>query len=158
MKDIGITFETAKLAKEKGFTLGTVGSHTYTYYQDDGRLGPVDWGHLNQDSPAFVPQSILQKWLREEHNIAIIIIPCYWGEFDTRNGMWEVKLYFLDNVEHKGTKEHDYNDVGYETKFLECDDPESKDWLMHDIYDNYELALDDALVYGLKRVRIKEKV
>ena len=67
-----IKFETAKLAKDKGFTLATVGSHQYNYFKEDGTTGMVSWGHLNLSSPAEVPQSLLQKWLRDEHDIKVI--------------------------------------------------------------------------------------
>jgi len=62
--DTEITFETASLAKEKGFTLRSVGSHVYNYYEDDGRDGYISWGHLHLDNPAKTPQSLLQQWLR----------------------------------------------------------------------------------------------
>lgn len=73
MKDKLIKFKTAKLAKEKGFTLNTVGSHTYNYYKENGETGCISWGHLNLNSPACVPQSLLQRWLREVHKIHITI-------------------------------------------------------------------------------------
>jgi len=52
MTDQLITFETAKLSKEKGFDL---------------------INHLKNGLPPT--QSLLQKWLRENHNIHIVISP-----------------------------------------------------------------------------------
>jgi hypothetical protein len=73
MNEEVIKFETALLAKNIGFTLQTVGSHVYNYYEDDGRDGYISWGHLHTNSPAKVPQSLLQKYLRDNHDIHINI-------------------------------------------------------------------------------------
>lgn len=51
MKEQLITFETAKLAKEKGFRL------------------------LVDFESSYPTQSLLQKWLREKHNIDVVISP-----------------------------------------------------------------------------------
>lgn len=84
MEEQLITFETARLAKEKGFTLNVVGSHKYNYFTESGELGVTSWGHLHLDEPAEVPQSLLQKWLREKHGIHIVLIP-------TINAAWTYK-------------------------------------------------------------------
>lgn len=72
-----ITFETAKLAKEKGFTLRNLGSHVYNYYMDSGEDGNISWDHLHIDSPAKSPQHLLQKWLRDEHGIHVFVDHAY---------------------------------------------------------------------------------
>ncbi len=63
MSDTLVSFETAKLAKEKGFPdiLGLT-------YSQDGRLE----GHRSINYPAPT-QSLLQKWLREKHDTHIEI-------------------------------------------------------------------------------------
>ena len=98
MKEKIIEFETAKLAKEKKFEVGVRGS--FIHYLDDrvneqdGTSGPFGWkkDECTYDSSYFInnwkeidfsndaykcyaapTQSLLQKWLREEHNIHIII-------------------------------------------------------------------------------------
>lgn len=75
-----IKFETALLAKSKGFTLRTLGSHTYNYYKDDGRNGCVSWGHLHLDNAAIAPQHLLQRWLRDEHGIYIELLVDGWDD------------------------------------------------------------------------------
>jgi len=57
MKEQLITFETAKLAKEKGFPIKL----------------PNHEGHILEGNKPT--QSLLQKWLREKHNINVFI--CY---------------------------------------------------------------------------------
>lgn len=88
MKDQIITFETAKLAKEKGFNF-----NTFFFYEVSTNIRPTEentpqynidngeehegWLNYN-DSGEFVisasTQSLLQKWLRDEHQKVVIII------------------------------------------------------------------------------------
>ena len=82
MEDTRITFETAKLAKEKGFFQET-NRLEIPYYNYKGEFkGDVsDWRIRkyirgeNTSDIEFVSaptQSLLAKWLREEHNIHLI--------------------------------------------------------------------------------------
>lgn len=123
MEEDLITFETAKLAKEKGFTLREVGSHTYNYFGDDGILGCISWGHLNLDQPAQVPQSLLQKWLREKHEINVV--PAF-SKFSRTYGY---KIYFIENG---GTEEIN----GQYSKFI-----------------SHEKALEKGLQESLKLIK-----
>lgn len=59
MEETLITFETAKLAKEKG----------------------CDWILLNNGFP-FPSQSLLQKWLREEKKIRIFVVDVDCADWD----------------------------------------------------------------------------
>ena len=81
MEDTRITFETAKLAKEKGFSQET-NRLEIPYYNYKGEFkGDVsDWRIRkyirgeNTSDIEFVSaptQSLLAKWLREEHNIYV---------------------------------------------------------------------------------------
>lgn len=76
MKEQLITFETAKLAKEKGFK-----KESFNYYNEKGELlydnefnsfGSFQGTKLDNyiDAPT---QSLFQKWLREVHNIYVDI-------------------------------------------------------------------------------------
>jgi len=78
MKEQLISFECAKLAKEKGFDIPC-----FSFYRDNGDLHgiggkpagtmpPYLSGINNQIAPT---QSLLQKWLREEKNINIWVLP-----------------------------------------------------------------------------------
>lgn len=99
MKDVLITFETGKLAKEKGFSVGTYGClvhyKTPQTHPEDGNSGPFGWekGEITSDSSFIIngredlgdysnenydcyelpTQSLLQKWLREVHNLHLYI-------------------------------------------------------------------------------------
>ena len=78
MKDQLISFETAKLAKEKGFDIiqrygiesslyKKTGEHTYY-----ANYGVMYYG-LSEGYISAPTQSLLQKWLREKHNLNIEI-------------------------------------------------------------------------------------
>lgn len=84
MKEQLISFNTAKLAKEKGF-IGIKPQAINWYYKDgtlneekniDGYKGLKGWNTwdstqgIRWDAPT---QSLLQKWLRDEHNIQVYV-------------------------------------------------------------------------------------
>lgn len=90
MKEQLVSFETAKLAKEKGFNIPTTqfyksGKKPYLTevegYMTD-QFVVSNWNNGNgsyptrpEDVSCSAPtQSLLQKWLREVHNIHIIVI------------------------------------------------------------------------------------
>jgi len=74
MNDQLISFETAKLAKERGFDYNIYGG--YTDYNEDGDLlDEVDERWYKQILYPAPTQSLLQKWLRDEHKIHISILP-----------------------------------------------------------------------------------
>lgn len=71
MTDQLVTFETAKLAKEKGF--GEVSSAVYNY---KGRLDEMYADEKlvkGRDIYLAPTQTLLQRWLREKCNIAVFV-------------------------------------------------------------------------------------
>lgn len=71
MEEQLISFETAKLAKEKGFNI-----HCRNCYDEDSGepYENEDFPYNSFSGSLFAPpQSLLQKWLREEHKIHISI-------------------------------------------------------------------------------------
>ena len=78
MKETIISFETAKLAKEKGFTTKGIMLMGYTskFYNHNTKtlLSYGRTGRTDLKKAYFAPtQALLQKWLREEHEIHIEI-------------------------------------------------------------------------------------
>ena len=71
MKEQLISFETAKLAKEKGFDELT--QHVYGHNKTNANYGKaVERPVLYGTTVIFAPtQSLLQKWLREEKGISV---------------------------------------------------------------------------------------
>ena len=117
MEDTRITFETAKLAKEKGFTQET-NRFEIPYYNYKGEFkGDVsDWRirrYLRGEDTSDIEfvsaptQSLLAKWLREKHNIIIIVdyegIDGYYYKFYSYKGM--KKFYDASNTNYKTYEE-----------------------------------------------------
>ncbi len=82
MKDQIISFETAKLAKEKGFWIEKSnvfildkfkGTSSYGVHEGQTYEQIKDIYFKRYDIFLFPTQSLLQKWLREKHNIQITI-------------------------------------------------------------------------------------
>ena len=133
MKEQLITFETAKLAKEKGFDEAT--QYFYPEWDDIGSEVYVFYGcGLGRDSKEaerssylkgfgkilkVSTQSLLQRWLREKHNLHL---NCMYSNKHEING------YFYGVIEFK----------------------KSEDCL---IYDTYEEALEKGLKEALSNIQ-----
>tara|TARA_R110000764_G_C10959916_1_gene378100 strand:+ start:745 stop:1164 length:420 start_codon:yes stop_codon:yes gene_type:complete len=88
MREQLITFETAKLAKEKGFDIYCEWSYwegSLTHGVPGYPLALENDKHSDYDRYLSFPrhlaptQSLLQKWLREVHNIQLCLQPIYGG-------------------------------------------------------------------------------
>lgn len=123
-----IKFGTAKLAKSKGLEMianNLIGSN-HSFYKDDGSIirgDTYDKNHLFYAPP----QSLLKKWLREEHNIHITVFPY------TSEG---IKADLVNNDDSYSYFIH----WGVRVTDDGCD------------FDNYEEALEAGLRKGLKLI------
>ena len=108
MKEQLISFETAKLAKEKGFNIPTRNFYADFTWKSIEVYSCIEVGyneftdsmennHGFGDITLIPTQSLLQKWLREVHNIHVIPIPYNISskEIVYRNRI----VYFEDNME-----------------------------------------------------------
>jgi hypothetical protein len=68
MKEELISFETAKLAQEKGLLM-----ESDKHYRSDGLKVTKASHYILYDCYPIVTQSLLQKWLREEHGIIVLV-------------------------------------------------------------------------------------
>lgn len=99
MKEALIKFKTAKLAKEKGFRSCET-NYIYVKGKEDKRpkLLPAPSDHYN-DSPlpcyGCYTQGLIQKWLREVHQIHVWVYP------------WTHNEYVLDLVVYVDGEEKD---------------------------------------------------
>jgi len=86
MKEELISLETGKLAKEKG--LNFVTSHFINKWCDSATVNLNSLKNKDQrkDFVGICSQSVLQRWLREAHNLTIPILrqPDHWGYFVSR--------------------------------------------------------------------------
>lgn len=126
MKDQLILFETAKLAKERGFDINTT-SNCWVKTLD----GDIIHNSERKDTPEHdrseqylmqPTQTLLQKWLREEHDISVSI------ETEWHGGQFYYGVYIWDGFND------DENLEGF-------------------IFPLYEDALEKGLVVGLKLVK-----
>ena len=70
MKETKVSFETAKLAKEKGFVFST---KKIKVGRRESSLGTLFGSIIYKKINITPTQSLLQKWLREVHNIHLTI-------------------------------------------------------------------------------------
>lgn len=107
--DTLISLETAKLAAEKGFDIKVQDSYNLYFHNDKGpfyRLEPnlqYPKQNYNQfsDSQFSAPtQSLLQKWLRDERNLFVYVIPRFDG-FDHAQYFCNYEIYYPGDVESR---------------------------------------------------------
>ena len=120
------TYEVAKLAKEKGFREKCI-EHYYDDTKDLYRSSNpqcYNFGGNTSDAPT---QSLLQRWLREEKGIVIEVI-CL--PTTRTSSKYEYKRHLF---------------LGSDGHYLESEYGD-------EIFDTYELALEDALKYALENL------
>lgn len=74
MKDKLIKFETAVLAEEKNFDITNWDLHDSKTYNEEGKLQLLNDTHLGITYYLAPTQSLLQKWLRDIHDIDITVM------------------------------------------------------------------------------------
>lgn len=126
MKETLITFETAELAKEKGFdipvrnyvALSDKSKSIYEGFDDDywGDNRIVNWNNGMPLKPfgeglSIPTQSLLQKWLREVHRADITVITdwikgerVYYVGFSFVNPNNEIDIWFSNDNENRKVK------------------------------------------------------
>jgi len=125
-----ITFETAKIAKEKGFSTGTY--YLWETYEcnkklETPKLCKHEAENYNSEGDGISfeapTQSLLQKWLREEHNIHLV---CWWYDKEDK---------FYTEIGRK-TEHNLFVQTGDVTK----------------MFNTYEEALETGLLEALKLI------
>lgn len=128
-----VTYEVAKLAKEKGFP--QLGIDSNNYWFEDNNATFID---MNVRAFVFntipkenlirkISQSLLQRWLREEKKYAISV---FWDMLS--------KYYRYEIIKTIGV--------------LEIQVGEKCNYSNPKCFDTYELALEDALKYALENL------
>jgi len=123
-----ITFETAKLAKEKGFDT------SYEFYDLKGNIEP--WGMVGgydkcHEAQYCAPtQSLLQRWLREEHSIHVM---CLINGFIGKN-----KKIAYSYTLCKDDRMHEYSNLNFINNNVK--------------FSIYEEALEEGLYQALKLI------
>lgn len=127
---MNITFETAKLAYNKGYR----GKAYFSYYLQNNEKLCMESNLPTMITPigqfAAPTQSELQTWLRNEHKIYC-----------------EVSMYVIQSGEYDGC-------LAFKAIIKDTENYKEKIVYEKDCFLNYEKALEDSLVEGLKRVVI----
>lgn len=130
MKDELIKYNTAVLAKEKGFNVDCEEN-----YNEDEELT-----HNFSTKPAIYSaptQSLLQRWLRERHNIHLIIQSTF--------GATDTYITFVNREIIKDESRKDLKEVGDLSGIM----------LDHKLFNSYEEALEIGLYEALKLIKTK---
>ena len=142
MEEQLISFETAKLAKEKGF--GGKGLTTLNGYFRNGILCNIPCNNqsdfCHEDEFSAPTQSVLQKWLRDKHNIEVGVF-----RYTYEGGVYKGKCYMwaVDQYDDK-----------YDGEMPES----SEHWLLNERQANgydfktWEEALEQGLLEALKLI------
>jgi hypothetical protein len=121
------TYEVAKLARDKGFNVQTFDWYDYTGNYNKGFI-PHKLHECPRYKEYYAPtQSLLQRWLREEKGVIIEVI-CL--PTTRTSSKYEYKRHLF---------------WGSDGHYLESEYGD-------EIFDTYELALEDALKYALENL------
>jgi len=131
-----IEFETAKLAKEVGFNwftrnyFGQINAEPFETHENSlDDYNSSRWDEKGGEWISLPTQSLLQKWLRDTHNIHITV--------DSYHCIGRTKPFGLSiDYLHESGKWDDYVDYRDDTDF-----------------ETYEEALEKGLVEGLKLIK-----
>ena len=133
MKEQLIKFETAKLAKEKGFDCQTRRYYGVTGIGHSSRQ-PISQNSIKSGGCLRVTQSLLQKWLRDEHKIFVNPIPSP----QTKYGQHHLGIVFN-------------NDEGMVDTII-LKDVNVNLRVINKLFDTYEEALEAGLIEALKLI------
>lgn len=136
LHESNISFETAKLAKEKGFT----GIVRGIYDTDGNYMDSIETNEHYTKWASAPTQSLLQKWLRDEHDIHVHVEYFHDPKFGYHHKYDSV-------ISHEG---NDW-DGGIENRLKRI---ESDEFRMYRLFDTYEEALEDGLHQSLKLIEI----
>lgn len=138
MEEQLISFETAKIAKEKGFDEKVYREYDKSGYlrctskSADVVLGPYDELLKSTEYPAPT-QSLLQKWLREVHNIIVTSKP------------------YQDDVSNETDEDIEFQTL-WENEILDVKDSYNI-FSDNTFYHSYEEALEIGLQESLKLIK-----
>ena len=106
MQEQLITFETAKVAKEKGFQYNTDNN---LYYNSNGYLNILQFSEEDVPAPT---QSLLQRWLREKYNQHIYLFPLDNGKWGFENNSISINLdHIFINYMYEGKEYNSYEEA-----------------------------------------------
>jgi len=142
-----ITFKTASTAKEKGFNLKVENYYIGTNNQlvkADSEEDFNNWFDTEQVKWTSAPsQSVLQKWLRDNHNIFLSVGPSFDDDSSRKPTGYHCDLFWIfeDNISRSKELPHNY----------------STEVKVEDIYKTYEEAYEAGLFEALKLIELPKE-
>ena len=127
MQEQLVSYSVAKLAKEKGFNIPT----SYCYKQNGkiwfDEIYAINYNDLpySKEVVSTPTQSLLQRWMREVHNIMIVILP--YIDCESKDLNWSLEYFLSDDL--------------HNNRYFEIDESDSKN--------TYEEALEKGLQRAL---------
>ena len=108
IKEQYVSFEVAKLLKDKGFKEETYGNY-YLGGKFDGKFeesSKVNWNKFFKTPIAAPTQQMAMRWLREVHDIKIMIRPYVDGtySYEILNGFWYVNFDSYEDAAEEAIK------------------------------------------------------
>lgn len=147
-----ISFDTAKLAKEKGFDEKVYREYDKSGYlrctskSADVVLGPYDELLKSTEYPAPT-QSVLQQWLREKHQIIVDVSLDFFNSYTKESIKYSPTFYTYSNNKKRFWIYTDYINSDECTKKMQEEMP------IFQNYSTYEEALEIGLQEGLKLIK-----
>lgn len=131
IKEDYVSFEVAKLLKEKGFHISSTNFRDWLCCMYD-ESGNIQWGCYHPDWYARVTLQMAMKWLREEKNIFIVIEPHSYDYLNEKTSSYVFAIWEGDNyMEVYSYKNSELRGISYLT---------------------YEEAVEAALKYVLEKL------
>ena len=104
-----VSFETAKLLKEKGFDYPTL---RHYYYDEDGDLLFSAWRVDNGKNGFFAPTlQMAMKWLRDVHHLVIQI---EFIDFLEHGEVWLYSIIERKTIKQLTSRDEDFTEHSYE--------------------------------------------
>lgn len=112
------SYELSKLLKEKGFD-GMCDQYFFVDYKDEIS---VHTGHGNWNAEkgciSIPTTGLAMKWLREVHNIIIVIEPYYYNCMEEKTSSYDFSIWYGDNYEHPLTTNYSTYEEAVEAAIL----------------------------------------
>ena len=132
IKEAYVSFEVAKLLKEKGFNepcIATYNSTTKKFYIEELYL---DWSTQWKSRISAPTHQMAMKWLREIHDIIVVVEPHMYDYINSKTSNYVFCLWYGDNYEEPYSNQHSN--------------------IHGTIYNSYEEAVEAALKYSLEKL------
>ena len=140
-----VSFETARLLKDRGFAQGC----DLSYHPLNGRLDSRWTDNVVRASIAAPTQQVAVRWLREKHNIHV------YAELNSTKPNYRYHILVLEPQNNPDEPDYHFRikksiDNKVETHYDGTYESHLKE--AKDMYDTYEFALEEGLKYTLKNL------